>query len=277
MPELPEVEITTRKLKPLLLGRKILDFSTDWPYGLRGLRYKEAAYDIKGRKVLSLARLGKVIVIYLSGNRLLAIHQKMSGKVLILPRGFNDKHIHYRFLLSATKGGRKEELVLHDVRKFAVVWYGTRKEILREKFFVKLGRDPLKLSFVEFKRILLAHKGILKPLLLRQDIFAGIGNIVADESLWKARLHPRYRVQMLKTDELRRLYIALLYILKKSIALGGTTMRNWRHPDLAAGGYYEKRYVYGREGLPCRRCGEVIRREVVGSRGTYLCVWCQKK
>lgn len=271
MPELPEVEVTTRKLTPLLKGKRLLGFFSDWPKAVRVSSPLYVARDIKGRKILSLARRGKAILIRLSGGRLLALHQKMSGKVLVLARGAKDRHIHHRFSLS---GGK--ELVLHDIRKFGRVWYGTEDAVLRDPFFAKLGREPLELFFGGFKELLLRHRGMIKPLLLRQDVFAGIGNIVADESLYKARLHPRRRTETLTAAEARRLYDALRFILKKSIALGGSTMRDWRHPDLSPGGYFASRLVYRRAGERCKRCGAVIRRIVVGSRGTHLCPKCQR-
>lgn len=270
MPELPEVEITTQKLKPLLLGRRILGFRTDWPRGVLVSKPNAIARDIKGRRVSSLARRGKAVLIRLSGKRLLALHQKMSGKVLVLPEGTKDKHIHHRFPLSDGA-----ELVLHDIRKFGRVWYGKEAVVLRDPFFAKLGREPLELSFAQFQELLLRHKGMVKPLLLRQDVFVGIGNIMADESLWKAKLHPRQRIETLTESEVRRIYDMIRFILKKSIALGGTTMRDWRHPDLSPGGYYPGRYIYHRVGERCRRCGTIIRRIVVGSRGTHICPRCQ--
>ncbi|MDP3947855.1 MAG: bifunctional DNA-formamidopyrimidine glycosylase/DNA-(apurinic or apyrimidinic site) lyase [bacterium] len=279
MPELPEAEITTQKLKPLLLGKRFLGFWTNWPRGVAVSKPAAITRDIKGRKVLSLARRGKAILVRLSGGRMLALHQKMSGKVLVLLKGTKDKHIHHRFPLSPSTGSGQEggkELVLHDIRKFGRVWYGKEADVLRDPFFAKLGREPLELSFVRFGELFLRHKGMVKPLLLRQDVFAGIGNIVADESLWRAKVHPCRRIETLTEPEVRRVYDAIRFILKKSIALGGSTMRDWRHPDLSSGGYYPGRYVYNRRGERCKRCGTTILRIVVGSRGTYICPKCQR-
>jgi formamidopyrimidine-DNA glycosylase len=270
MPELPEVEVTTRKLRPLLKGKRILGFWTDWPKGMNVPGGISVLSDIKGRKIKSLKRRGKTILIYLSGGRLLAFHQKMSGKVLVLPQNFKDKHIHFRFKL---RGGK--ELVLHDVRKFGRVWYGKETEVLAEKFFAKLGKEPLDISQGEFIKMVSWHKGMIKPLLLRQDIFSGIGNIVADESLWKAKIHPAAKIKELSQNELKRLFSAIQFVLKKSIRLGGSTMRDWLHPDGTQGKYYENRYVYARKDQPCPRCKTKIRKIIVGSRGTYFCPKCQ--
>ena len=251
MPELPEVETTKRKLEPLLLGRRILELGN--------------------RKILKIERRGKAILIHLSGDKILAFHQRMSGKLLVLERGFRDKRIRFRFRLSSGK-----DLVLHDVRKFGVVWYGPAEKVLKDKYLSKLGPDPLKIDFKEFKVLLKKHKGMIKPLLLRQDIFSGIGNIVADESLWKAKIHPRKRTEDFGNSEIGRLHQAIRYIVSKSIRLGGTTMRDWRHPDNTQGGYYERRYIYGRAGEKCQRCGKMVIRMKAAGRGTFICQKCQK-
>lgn len=251
MPELPEVEITKRKLEPLLLGKRILDLGN--------------------KKILKLERRGKAILIHLSGDKIFAFHQRMTGKLLVVEKKFKDKYVRFRFKLSSGK-----DLVFHDVRKFGVMWYGSAKKVLLDPYFMKLGSDPLEIDFEKFKERLRAHRGMVKPLLLRQDVLAGVGNIVADESLWKAKIHPRKIIENLTTQELKRLYQALRYIIVKSIRLGGTTMRDWLHPDSTEGGYFAKRFIYGRKGEKCRRCGTIIVRTVVGSRGTFICGRCQK-
>ncbi|MDP3729889.1 MAG: DNA-formamidopyrimidine glycosylase family protein, partial [bacterium] len=133
MPELPEAEITTRRLRMLILGKRILNLG--------------------GRKILRIKRNGKAILIYLSGKKLLAFHQRMTGKLLIVPRGFKDKHIRRRFRLSSGK-----DLVLHDVRKFGVVWYGPPEKVFEDNYFKSLGPDALSVSFAEFKKLFGAKK-----------------------------------------------------------------------------------------------------------------------
>jgi formamidopyrimidine-DNA glycosylase len=194
----------------------------------------------------------------------------MSGRVLVVPRNFIDRHIHFRFSLSSG-----EDLVLHDVRKFGLVWYGEEQKVLADTYFASLGADPLELDFTQFKNLLRGHKGMMKPLLLRQDVLSGVGNIVADEVLWKAKVHPRRKLEDVGEREARNVYSALRSVLEKSIALGGSTMRNWLAPDFNAGGYFEKRSVYARRGEKCPRCASKISRITIGSRGTYLCEYCQ--
>ncbi len=250
MPELPEVEITRRELKPFLVGKRILG--------------------LDGRKILRLERRGKAILIYLSGGKILAFHQRMSGKLLVVDRKFQDKHIRFRYKLSSGK-----DLIMHDVRKFGIKWYGARNEVLDDKYFLKLGYDPLEINFRRFKDLLGKHQGMIKPMLLRQNILAGIGNIIADESLWKARINPKKRMENFSEKDFRDLFFAILFILRKSIRLGGSSMRDWLRPDSSKGGYFKRRLVYGRAGEKCGRCGKMIIRTKVGGRGTFICELCQ--
>lgn len=248
-----------------------MSFWTDWPRGLRISSRKEISRDIRGRKILRLERKGKAVLVHLSGGKILGFHQRMSGKLLVVPKKFSDKHIHFHLDIS-----RYESLVMHDIRKFGVVWYGSAEDILKDKYLARLGADPLSLSFEEFMELLKTRKGIIKPLLLRQDVFSGIGNIVADEVLWKAKIHPKRKIQNLEIRELKNLFSALKFVLKKSIRLGGTTMRDWLHPDSSEGRYYQARFVYQRAGEKCQRCNAIIRRIKVASRGTFICPKCQK-
>ncbi len=244
MPELPEAEITTRVLRPLLIKRRLLGFWTDLPKGVAIFKPSAISRDIKNRQIQAVERRGKAIVLWLSSGRVLAFHQKLSGKLLIVSKGTARKHIHYRFLLSASQArrarasSRSQELAMHDVRKFSKIWYGRPVDVLKSQFFAKLGRDPLLLSAAEFRKILSSRKGMIKPLLLRQDILAGIGNIIADESLWKAKIHPSTRIERLGERDLGRLFRAIKFVLQKSIQLGGSSMQDWLRPDGAPGGYY---------------------------------------
>lgn len=256
MPELPEVEITTRKLRALILGKRIL------PAGRQVLG---------GRKIVGVERRGKAILIYLSGKRLLAFHQRMTGKLLIVPRNYQNRHIRRRFRLSSGK-----DLVMHDVRKFGVIWYGASKQILKDNYFKTLGEDALMISLQNFINIFKNRSGRIKPFLLKQDKIAGIGNIIADEVLWKAKIGPETKIANLTTSQVVNLYKALKFILRKSIKLGGSTMRDWLHPEGKAGGYFEKRFVYDREGKKCFRCRSRILRKKIGSRSAYFCPQCQK-
>ena len=283
MPELPEVEITTRKLKPLIVGKRILNFGE--------------------RKILDVERRGKAILIHLSGDKILGFHQRMSGKLLVVRRGWKDKHTRRVFRLS---DGR--DLVFHDVRKFGVVWYGSPEKVFSDQYFRTLGKDALTVKLQGLKELLKPHplppllpkergkrntyslslrrrgraaqgevkKGKIKSFLLNQKNIAGVGNIMADEILWHARIHPKREVRSLREWEVRSLWKSLKFILNRSIKMGGSTMRDWLRPDSTSGGYFEKRFVYGREGEKCFRCKFIIFRKKIAGRSSYFCAKCQK-
>ncbi|MDP2668656.1 MAG: DNA-formamidopyrimidine glycosylase family protein [bacterium] len=261
MPELPEVETTVNKLKPLIKGKRILEFD---------------------KKILDLERRGKAILIHLTGNYFLAFHQRMSGKLLIVDRNHHDKYIRRRFQLSDGK-----DLAFHDVRRFGVVWYGPAKKVLEDNYFKTLGEDALSVGLRGLKDLLKGNnppsppyfkggkrEGI-KSFLLNQKNIAGIGNICADEILWKAKIHPERQISSLTDKEIKILWRALRSVLLLSIKLGGSSMRDWLHPGGESGGYFEKRTVYGREGEKCGRCENKILRKKIAGRSGYFCPKCQ--
>ncbi len=280
MPELPEAEITKRKLAPLI-RKTASSFSSDWPAGLRVMTSSRAiAADIRGRRVLGLDRHGKVIILSLSpkggrgksAERIIAFHQRMSGRLMIVPRDTKPtKHVHH--ILTFSHG---PALWFHDPRKFGVIWYGTPEEVKKEPYHRTLGSDGLAITLPEFKARLRKHRGMVKPLLLRQDVVAGIGNIVADEMLWEARIHPKRRVHTLKDAEIMRLFRAMKNVFRRGIKAQGSTLRDWTDP-LGESGKFQKYFrVYGRGGEKCPRSRTPIKRMVVGGRGTWICPRCQR-
>src|SRR3989338_177343 len=258
MPELPEVEITTRKLTPLLKGKRIL-------------LARRKGGNLGWEKVFGVERRGKAILIWLASPYLLAFHMRMSGKLLVVERGAGDKHIRNRFKLSNGK-----DLVFHDVRKFGVVWYGPAGKVFKDNYFKTLGPDALAISFAELKNILGGKGGKIKAFLLNQHNIAGIGNIMADVILWYAKIHPETRIQNLKDSQIKKLWASLKFILNRSIKRGGSTMRDWLHPGGEEGGYFKKRFVYGRGGGKCFRCKSKILRKKIAGRSGYYCEKCQK-
>lgn len=298
MPELSEVELTRRGLLPRLRGRRILDFWTDWPRGLRAYSGKRIAdsvewmaADILGRRILNIERRGKVLFFRLSGKRerTMAIHLRMSGRLEVM-RAAKAAHaakenrwMHFWWQLS---GGR--ELRFVDPRKFGLVWYGAPEELLADSYLGALGEDPHRLTFSAFDTLLRRGRaarvageprqgrGMVKPYLLRQDRFAGIGNIIADEALWRARIHPRAPIAHLSLAQARDLHGAIVKTIGLMLDAGGTTLRNWGRPDGRAGRYQEERRAYGKAGKPCPRCGVILQRIVVGGRGTTICPKCQQ-
>jgi formamidopyrimidine-DNA glycosylase len=225
---------------------------------------------IAGRRITSVSRRGKYIVISLDEGYLL-IHLKMSGRLRVVhadePR---DKHTHTVFHLDDG-----QQLRFHDVRKFGRVYLVEDAA----QITADLGPEPLAddLTADEFRRLLARRSGRLKPLLLNQRFLAGIGNIYADESLFAAGLHPLRKADSLTPDDQGRLYAAIRQVLSQAVQSRGTTLADQGYVDAEgqAGTYQGEIAVYSRSGEPCPVCGEAIQRTRVGGRSTHFCGRCQ--
>jgi len=287
MPELPEVEVIVRELRRRLLGRRIVDVQTDWPKYFH-LPKSEGDFRscVKGRRIDSIERRAKYILIHLSRNHLLLVHQKISGRLQMgkwarkpagsqvasrwqpvapgdnAPRG--GRFLHLIFALD-----NGEQLGLSDLRKFAKVMCGPTRALFDLPEIRDLGPEPLSphLTFPKFQRLFLRKRGNLKEVLMDPTFIAGIGNLYSDEILYAARLHPLTRVEHLKTPHLRIVYRSMRAVLRKAIRLGATGQRA---PDGSKLGYDRVLSVYGLEGECCPR-GHVIERIKVGGRSAHFC------
>lgn len=288
MPELPEVETISKDLNKKIPGLIIRDFWTDWK---KSIKYPSSLEKFKkeiiGRKILKVYRKGKNILIDLSDGKMLLVHQKMTGHLLIgkwdivkgkarpLTDGFlkekvND-YIHAIFYLSDG-----QQLALSDLRKFAKLMAGSKKEIENLSDLKELGPDPLKISEKEFIAILKNKRGKIKQVLMEQSVFAGIGNIYSDEILWFAKIHPFKRAEELGEKDLKNIYKYTHEVLKEGIRLRGTSISDYRDPEGRAGRYDKIRRVYRREGERCPRCKTEIKRIKMGGRSAHYCPKCQK-
>jgi formamidopyrimidine-DNA glycosylase len=277
MPELPEVETIARELRPHAVGRTILDASFDWPNQIKHPAPDQFVPVVRGREILSVERRAKWIVLALGPQAdggdpaVLAIQVKMTGQLdVVSPSAARDKHVHVVFDLDDGN-----ELRLRDTRKFgrlAVYSLERAGEVLGE-----LGPEPLDEEFtlVEFRRLLRRRKGRLKSLLMNQEFLAGVGNIYADEALWRSRLHPLRSGAGLRPDQERSLYFSLRDVLNEAIARRGSSVDSYRAPE-GRGDMQNFLNVYGRTGKPCPRCGRKTRRIVIGARSTHFCTWCQR-
>jgi formamidopyrimidine-DNA glycosylase len=281
MPELPEVETIVRKLKngepverglpryPSPVGHVITSAWTDWPRAA----YPSAnaiTQSLPNHRIESIARRGKYIVFTVGQDGILSyllIHLKMSGRLDVVSGGTPaDKHVH--FVATLDNG---YELRFNDARKFGRVYLVSDPAEVTGA----LGPEPLDEAFtLKVFRALIGNKsGALKPLLLDQTFIAGIGNIYADEALWRARLHPLRRAGSLKPEEVAALYRGIRAALSDGIQHEGAAI-DWVYPE---GNYQDHFRAYGRTGEPCRRCRTAIRRIVVGQRGTHFCPHCQRQ
>jgi formamidopyrimidine-DNA glycosylase len=281
MPELPEVETVVRDLRPRIVGAEISGARSSWARTLR--THDSVAFDaaVRGRRIESVGRRAKLLVVELSGGVALTIHLKMTGQLFVVPAGAPEDP--YNRLVLAFADGR--ELRFRDIRKFGRVGFYERDpatgELVNEPggsaVFAGHGPEPLDPAFTvaAFRRRLRARKGRLKPLLLDQAFIAGIGNIYADEALWAARLHPLRSAASLRPADERRLYVAIRSILAEAIERRGSSIDDYTAPD-GDGEMQERLQVYQHTGEPCPRCGRPIRRIVIGARATHFCSWCQR-
>ena len=244
-----------------------------------------------GRTVRGVSRRAKWLVIDLDDGSVLAIQVKMTGQLFVLPEGTrHDRHVHLRLTLGpgpVAGGGRVDGprwLLFRDVRKFGRVGLYRRDadgQILGADdeggLFAQHGPEPLDEAFTlrRFRVRLRARRGRLKSVIVDQSFLAGVGNIYADEALWRARLHPLRSVGTLGPDHERRLYDAIRGVLGEAVARRGSSVDDYTAPE-GDGRMQEHLDVYQRTGLPCHRCGRPIRRLVLAQRGTHFCSWCQR-
>nr|WP_277621228.1 DNA-formamidopyrimidine glycosylase [Thermus arciformis] len=232
------------------------------------LRYRHTER-AAGRRIEGVERRGKFLLLPLSGGLELVLHLGMTGGFRLEPT----PHTRARFLLE----GRT--LHFHDPRRFGRIWVVERGDYREIPLLLRLGPEPLSeaFAFPEFFRGLKESSRPLKALLLDQTLAAGVGNIYADEALFRAGLSPLRRGKEVGEEEARRLFQALREVLSEAVALGGSTLsdRTYRQPDGLPGGFQERHAVYGRAGLPCPRCGHPVERRVVAGRSTHFCPRCQ--
>ena len=281
MPELPEVETVARDLRPRLLGATIVGARTTWARTVRTHAPVAFADAVAGREVVAVGRRAKQLVIDLSGDAALTVHLKMTGQLFVVPAE-SPEDPYVRLVLELGDG---RELRFRDIRKFGRVGLYGRDPVTGElvaevggaAVFAAIGPEPLDDAFTlrAFRARLRRRKGRLKSLLLDQSFLAGVGNIYADESLWRSRLHPLRTVGTLRPPDERRLYEAIRGVLAEAVERRGSSIDDYTAPD-GDGSMQERLDVYQRTGEPCRRCGRPVKRIVVGARSTHLCSWCQR-
>lgn len=271
MPELPEVETVARGLRRFLPGRRVRGLVCHYPGmlipGLKPLR--EA---LRGRAFTSIGRHGKYLFLRLSGGRELALHLRMTGQLLLMPRGQPlDRHCHLEILLAGTD----RKLVYRDVRKFGrlEVLPGSRADFLRDR---RLGPDALSIRAEDLYQSLRRTRRALKAALLDQRLLAGLGNIYTDEVLFRQRLSPLRPSDSLSLQRVQSLAEGIREVLRAALRRRGTSISDYVDPAGRRGGFQFALLAYGREGQACPRCGTAIVRSLVAGRGTWSCPRCQR-
>jgi formamidopyrimidine-DNA glycosylase len=278
MPELPEVEVVRRDLEREVVGKRIKAVDAD---GMRSIRRhhnrKQFASRLVGRKITGVERRGKYLLCRLDGGDVLVIHLGMSGQLLRAKTARENTGKHTHVTITFTQGG---QLRFVDPRTFGEMFVTELDDVEKQvNELAHLGLDPLDtvMSWDMFGRIVADRHAKLKPLLMDQKFLAGIGNIYSDEILFGAGLRWDRMSDSLSSQEIRRLYRAMIETLQDAVKYRGSSLADEQYVDLFGkpGEYQTHHKVYAREGEACRRCRHVIVRERVGGRSTFFCGACQ--
>lgn len=291
MPELPEVEVTRRRIAPVLVGRTFASVRTTKPSYFFLTPPAKLRRALVGRTVKALARRGKYLIAEIDGGAQLLLHLGMTGQLFssdvasvrllssaaraaLAPdqqlRFAPDAHTHLQ--LSFADGG--PGVFFRDVRKFGKVQLLANGEISAR--LAKLGIDALELSAQALFDATRGRVVAIKSLLLDQAVVAGAGNIYGDEALFLAGVRPTRRARTVTRRECERIAAALKRVLLRSIETGGSSISDYVAPDGSDGAYQDERRVYARAGETCIACGARIRRIVIGQRSAHYCPRCQK-
>jgi formamidopyrimidine-DNA glycosylase len=273
VPELPEVETIRRQLAPLVEGRVLARLQIADPRWCLPLAPDAVVDAVEGRRVEGLARRGKYLVWELAGEAFLIMHLRMTGTLLYDPPP-GTPYERVRFALDDG-----HELRFCDPRRF-----GTGELAMgsaaRDTFFAsRLGLEPLdgELTGAALRRMGRGRRAPVKAFLLDQRRIAGVGNIYADEALFRARIHPLRPAGALTGRQWEALAQAVRETLLAGVAAGGATIDDFRHADGVAGAFQDEFLVHRRQGDPCPVCGTAVVKFVAGGRGTYACETCQPR
>ncbi len=296
MPELPEVETVARDLERRVAGAQIADAEVRWARTVAHPEPDAFVEQVRGAEIRSVGRRAKSVLVNLADGRVMTVALRMTGALIVVEPGAADDP--YARVVFRLVDGR--ELRYRDVRKFGRIglWEGGglrrrhggsrtgKRRGTAEKrapyrvgdVFGRHGPEPLARSFssARFAARLKGRSARLKTLLLDQSFVAGVGNIYADEALWRARLHPLRAADTLTSEEVPRLHRAVRAVLRQAIANRGSSFSDYVGVDGEPGANAERLYVYRRTGEPCFRCGREIQRIVVGQRSTHFCPHCQR-
>jgi formamidopyrimidine-DNA glycosylase len=274
MPELPEVQTIVNDLQ-ILTGDTITGFWTDFQKAIKSERFEK---DIVGKKIKSIERLSKNVVIKMANNKFIVIHLKMTGKLLLMESGAwsfehdMNKHVHHIFSLK-----KHGSLIFSDIRKFATL------EVLDAEALTEItknkGTDPFSKDFTlqNFTNIIAGKKNkSVKSTLMNQSVISGIGNIYASEIPFDAKINPLRKGEELKKNEIKSLFESILKILKKAVAMRGTSISDYRDAKNKKGRFQNELKVYGKAGEKCMKCDTIIEKVIIEQRSTFYCPRCQK-
>jgi formamidopyrimidine-DNA glycosylase len=273
VPELPEVETVRARLAPVLTGRRLVGVEIADPRLTRPFEPGAVAGGLEGETVAAVERRGKYLVVRFESGRSLLIHLRMTGSLLHARAGTLPDDPHRRAVVRLDDGS---DVAYRDVRRFGT-WLVLGPEELDAYLAARLGGEPLARGFTARRlgELLAARRSPIKAALLDQRTLAGMGNIYADEALWRARVHPRRPAGELTGNEVARVAKGVKEALRAGIARQGATLRDYSTPDGRRGRMQHEFKVYGRDDEPCNRCGTAIEKTRVAGRGTWYCPRCQ--
>jgi formamidopyrimidine-DNA glycosylase len=287
MPELPEVETVVRQLEPQISGHRIERLEVLDARWSRPVPPQELGEAVSGVTIQGLGRRGKYILMKLEGGRTLVMHLRMTGNLILREgrelldpsegrrlyegeRSTEERHLRARFVLAGDR-----ELWFTDPRRFGEAFLLEDPQL--EDRFAKLGIEPLSPQFTPevLGEMATARTAPLKSFLLDQSGIAGVGNIYADEALFRAELHPLSPAGSMKLKHLEALHDGVVAALEAGIHAGGSSINDYRDGRGERGTMQEEFLVHTREGEECLRCGGTVLRIVIGGRSTYFCPSCQ--
>jgi formamidopyrimidine-DNA glycosylase len=274
LPELPEVETIRRQLAPALAGRRIVDvrvLDARWCEPAPPEAIEDA---LRGRRIESAGRRGKYLILSLEDDVHLVMHLRMTGNLLLTEDPENPPHT--RVAVELDDGTR---LLFVDVRRFGTGDVLLGGDALDEYFESRLGVEPLSADFTAdaLRALAKGRKQPVKAFLLNQERIAGVGNIYADEALFRAKLHPLRQVGSLKRPQIEALREAVVEALELGLDSKGASIDDYRHVDGERGSFQDRFLVYSRAGEQCVRCGSTIVKLRAAGRGTYICPNCQRR
>lgn len=275
MPELPEVETVRQSLIPHVLNKEIASVQVLYPRVFPKQTIDEGIARLTGEELLDIRRRGKYLIFLVSNDIWMIIHLRMTGQLLYVQDGSLPLAKHTSFLLEFKDGSH---IRFVDQRKFGTVYVVDEGDVSEITGLRTLGPEPLSDQFTpRVLRDMLARDTKIKAVLLDQKRIAGLGNIYADEALYRAHIHPNRPASSLEVEEIERLYLAINEVLTEGIRFRGTTIKDFRSGYGEPGEFQKHLRVYGKRGEPCSLCGSLIERVRVAGRSSHYCPTCQKE
>lgn len=273
VPELPEVETIRRRLAPALEGRSFEHVEITDPRLTRPDDPVGVARELEDERVAKVDRRGKYVIVRFESGRALLIHLRMTGSLRHAKKGMLEVDPHRRAVVTLDDGS---DVAYRDVRRFGT-WLLLEPSEVDGYIDARVGPEPLADTYKtkHLAEKLETRRAPIKAAILDQRTVAGVGNIYADEALWRAQVHPLTPANELRADEVKAVHKGIRASLQAGVRRQGSTLRDYQLPDGSSGTAQDRFKAYGRAGLPCERCGTPIDKIRVAGRGTWYCPTCQ--